>query len=354
MKKAFQNLLVLVLCSSSIISVAQKKNIFPKNDWTKIEPAKVNINETTLSNLTELMRSTNSNGVLIRNGYLVAEWNFDGPSDKKIETQSITKSITSMVLGLALKEGKIKNINDLVIDYYPDFSVGPYTKQITFWHLVTATSGIAANRYGENYVDPGNMQPGIESRYTNDHLAELARALTYIYGEPIINIAKSRVLTKIGADVEWRQEKNVIVNTANAKNIPVNAGFAFAHFTAKDLARVGWLYLHKGKWNGNQLISEDYVKKSMTNINVPVKAFSRRTVINPNDSTKRAYGYAWRGYYTKSGRLIWYMSGNGGQMCVVLPEEGIVFTKVNGIGEKNQPFKGLDKFEDLLFELLNK
>lgn len=347
----FSFMLLLIFSALMPASIAQKKTVFPGEEWAVRKPESMGLNKEALAKIGKLMEKSQSNGVLIKNGYLVAEWNFDGPADKKIEVQSITKSITSMVLGLALKEGKIASINDLVKKYYPGFNAGPYTDQITFWHLVTASSGIAAKRYGENYVDPGNMAPGLESRYTNDHLAELAKALTYIYGEPISNIASSRVLKKIGADVDWKEEKEVSVRMANGKEIPVNAGFAFSHWTAADLARVGWLYLNKGNWKGEQLIPENYVEQCRTNINIPVMPFSRRSGPVISDNTKRAYGLAWRGHYTKSGQLIWYMSGNGGQMCVVLPEEGMVFVKINGIGKPYQPFNGIDKFEGLLLAM---
>lgn len=349
--KCFAILIAVVI---SLSAKAQEKPVFPGKSWEKRKPASAGIAEDAVTGLGKLMETAHANGVLIKNGYLVAEWNYDGPSDQKIEVQSITKSITAIVLGLALQEGKIAAIDDPVKKYYSAFNVGPHTDKITFWHLVTASSGIAAKRYGQRYVDPGNMVPGIESRYTNDHLAELSTALTYIYGEPLINILRSRVLNTINADVDWRFEKDAFVKTPKGKEVPVNAGFAFSHWNASDLARVGWLFANDGKWKGKQLVPKEYVRQSITAIPIPVMPFSRTAVPDHTPSKKTTYGFAWRGYYTNSGRLIWYMSGNGGQMCVVLPEEGIVFTKINGISEKYQPFTGMDKFESLLMALKKK
>lgn len=321
---------------------------FPAKDWATASPEDHHIDRQSLADIGAIMQKALSNGVLISDGFLVAEWNFAGPADRRIEVQSISKSITSMLLGLALKDGKIPSLHTKVKDLYPAFDVGPHTNEITFWHLVTATSGIAAKRYRENYFDPGNMTPGIQSRYHNDHTAELAGALTYLYGEPLIDVLRRRILSHIGADADWRGDRSIRV--ADDREIPVMAGYAFTKWTARDLARVGWLYLNGGNWNGEQLLPAAFVAECFAPIKVPIMAFRRNS--KPDElAVGTDYGLAWRARLSKNGTRVWFMSGNGGQVCVVLPEQRIVFVKINGIAKENRPFIGMEELQELLLRL---
>ncbi len=313
---------------------------FPGDAWERRPPEALGLNVEAVEAMGALMEKARANGVLIRDGYLVAEWTYGGPADERFETQSCTKSITSMVLGLALKEGKIADLDDRVKDYYPSFDAGPYTDEITFWHLVTATSGIEAKRWTERYDARGDMEPGLAHRYHNDHTAELARALTYIFGEDLETVLRDRVLDPIGADMEWGSDGDRTVTLPDGSTVRVVAGFAFSRWTAQDLARVGWLHLNRGYWKGDEILAPEYVAKSMT----PITVANREKEVN--------YGLAWRAGKTEDGRLYWYMSGNGGQFCVVLPELNVVMTKINRIGKDYQPFTGIEAFEEHLFRLV--
>jgi CubicO group peptidase (beta-lactamase class C family) len=96
----------------------------------------------------------------------------------------------------------------------------------------------------------------------------------------------------------------------------VNYGFAFFHTSAPDLARVGHLFLNGGKWKDSQLLSAAYVKECWTVIpQKPIRAYHRG----------EGYGLYW--WQLVPG--VWFMSGTGGQFCMVWPEHGIVMTKVN-------------------------
>jgi CubicO group peptidase (beta-lactamase class C family) len=340
---------LFVFTSARKENYGKRKSIFPGKEWKERTPKNAGVNAEALRGIGQIMERARSNGALIRDGYLVAEWNYGGPENKKFEVQSVTKSIMGIVAGIALKEGKISSLQDKVKGYYPVFNGGPHANEITFYHLLTATSGMPSIRNNERYAEPRTTAPGTESLYHNDHTGELAAALTYIYnGESLADILRRRVTNKIGAEVEWGKDRTTI--EVNGKQVPVTPGYAYSHWTAKDLARVGWLYLNNGKWQDQQLLPEDYVKQCMTPVSVPVRRFHRGD--DPSEPLKnQTYGYLWWGYYTSSGRLIWYMSGNGGQFCVVLPEENIVFTKINGIGKENQPFTTMEEFEDLIGNL---
>ncbi|MEC3878449.1 serine hydrolase domain-containing protein [Parapedobacter sp. 10938] len=336
---------VVVLVFNSSCSSTQKVH-FPTSNWVANEQVSAKTDSSVLRQIDSIMQKAHANGILIRDGFVVGEWTYDKPLETKIEVQSITKSVVSLLLGIALDEKKIANINDKVYTYFPAFDVGPYTKDITFKHLVTVSSGIEAKKHGYNYGNPGNMQPGVEARYHNDHFDQLARALTYIFDESLLDVLKSRVLAVLGAEVEWRADGEVV--SKSGARIPVNAGYAFIKWSAPDLAKFGYLYLNNGSWNGKQLVSKEYVKATMTPIDIPLM------VSRPNqpvrEDVNNTYGYGWRGIKRNDG-VLWYASGNGGQFCAVIPEKRTVFVKINGYGEKYRPFRGLSVFKDLLQKL---
>lgn len=158
MRKAW---LAIFLMFIGGLAMAAEEWIYPGATWQRREPEKAGIAPDALKNIGELMRKAKANGVLIHKGYLVAEWTFDPPAGKRFNIQSCTKSVTSAILGLAIKDGLIANLDVRVKDLYPDFAAGPYTDEITFRHLVTATSGIASK------VSPKSVQ-GVRLRETRD------------------------------------------------------------------------------------------------------------------------------------------------------------------------------------------
>lgn len=300
--------------------------ILPAGQWLDCAPEDQGFSRAVIDSIGEIMKMNNANGVLTRNGYLVAEWLHGGEADKKFDSQSVSKSITSMALGLALRDSLVRSIDDCVVGYYPDFRCGAYSDSITFRQLVTNTSGIALTRW-THQRNPGWMKPGLESHYHNDHWTELARALTYVFGKPLKQVLEENVLNVIGAEMDWWLDSKIgsYVKGANGDSIAVNAGYAFSCWNARDLARVGLLYLNRGNWNGSQVIPKDFVQLSFTEIPQPLGGRRPDTT-----STRRTFsaGYG-LGWWTMAGSGIWTMSGNGGQFCMVIPKYNIVMTKLN-------------------------
>ena len=327
------------------------KAIFPKKEWKKKDPEKMGLNGEALLKIDSLMQITYANGALIYKGCLVGEWNYGKPAGKRYEVQSVTKSITGTILALALYDGLIPSLDVKVKDFYPAFEVGPYTHEITFRHLVTASSGIKSTITKGTYYDPDNMKPGIESRYHNDHFHQLATALTYIYGKDLGEVLNERILTPIQAQdsMIWGHH-NLSITCANGNEVKVVGGYAYSNWTARDLARVGYLYLNIGKWNGKQLIPAEYAREARRPIPIPV--MDKTPNAPPDKRWNGEYGLAWRGMPCANGKTLWYMSGNGGQFCVVIPEYDLVMTKINSYSR--QPQMGIEQFEEILWNILKK
>lgn len=290
---------------------------FPDEEWARMEPKEAGfVDLAALDGIGRLMEKAKANGVLIRNGRLIAEWAVGGPTDQQFEAQSITKSFVSLMLGLALDDKLVPSLDTKVKDIFPAFEAGSHSKEITFRHLATMTSGIKPSRYQLDF--PEETAPGERLNYHADQPANLARALTYLYERPLYDVLKERILDPTGAKASWPYDKapwSPVESRAHG-NVPVNCGFAFLHISAGDLARVGHLYLNKGKWKNRQLISEAYLAESW-------KPISQRDPRKSHQTDR--YGLYW--WQLTPG--IWYMSGTWGQFCLVWPEQGIVITKVN-------------------------
>ena len=323
--------------------------VFPEAQWLTASPEDEGFTQAVIDLIGATMKRNNANGALIRNGHLVGEWLYGGEADKKYDAQSVSKSITSLTLGLAVRDGLIKSIDDYVVDYYPEFKCGEYSDSITFRHLVTNTSGIALTRW-THQRNPGWMKPGLESNYHNDHWTELARALTYVFGKPLLQVMQENVLPVIGADMDWWKDGTIggYVTGADGDSILVNAGYAFTCWSARDLARVGYLYLNNGKWKDTQVLPADYVRESWTEIPQPLGG--RRPGA---DGEKRKYfpGYG-LGWWTSTGTGIWSMLGNGGQFCMVIPKYNIVLTKVNAYNIERKDQLSVQYFIPLLLEAM--
>jgi CubicO group peptidase (beta-lactamase class C family) len=294
-----------------------QKMVFPEKEWATADPKAFGFDTTALEEIGKLIKKASANSMLVCNGRVVAQWYHGGSKDKQYETQSITKSFLSIVLGLSLEDKLVPSLDTPVRQVHPAFEAGPHTKDITFRHLATMTSGIKPTRHQFHFTQL--TAPGTMLNYHADQCAHLARALTYVNRRPLMDVLKERILDPIGASGSWDEDtvpEWSPVTTKSGKKVPVNVGFAFFHTSAPHLARVGHLFLNGGKWKDTQLLSAAYVKESWTVI--PQKPM-------------RAY-YLGKGYGLYWWQLIpgiWFMSGTGGQFCLVWPEYGIVMTKVN-------------------------
>lgn len=306
--------------------------LFPDKEWIPCTPEKQGFNPAILGKIERVMKKAEANGVLIRNGYLVAEWNYGGPSNTQFHTMSIGKSFTSLILGLALDDKLIPSLDTKVREIYPAFEAGPFTNQITFRHLATMTSGIKSSRHQLNYTKLS--PPGTALIYHCDQCAHLARALTYLYGRTLCDVLKERILDPIGAQSQWDIDEPPWspVATKDGRKVPVNTGYGCIYFTTSNLAKAGHLFLNYGKWKGKQLISSDYIKECWTEI--PQK---------PLRPCHWGMGYGL--YWWRLVPGVWHMSGWGGQFCMVWPEYNVVMVKLNATSEEHVRLEGKKYFE---------
>jgi CubicO group peptidase (beta-lactamase class C family) len=222
-----------------------------------------------------------ANGIIIRHGYIVAEW---GDTKAVDMTFSVTKTFLSSVAGVAFDKGMIRNVNDRVIDYVqptPDYML-PHNQPITWDNMLRQDSGWIGTLWGKPWwadrPDPGNAASELEKgpppvgtqwKYNDVRVNALALALTHLWKRPLPEVLKENIGDPIGMSDSWHWEgyENSWI-TLDGKRIPVVTGGGHwgggMFLTAYDQARLGLLGLNNGQWDGKTILSRKWVEMART------------------------------------------------------------------------------------------
>ena len=281
--------------------------------------------------------------LVIKNDTVVYESYARGYSDSSLTNPfSVTKSIVSVLTGVALKEGQIKSLDEPVCDYYT-----PYQKEglnkITFKNLLCMSSGV---NYHDSYLSPFGQtaqiyygddvrklintfsiekQPGTVFRYKNCDPEILTIALQNAVGMNMSDYASEKLWKPIGAahDAQW------IVDRPGDNGI--EKSYCCFHTDARDLARIGMLYEHFGNWHGQQIVDSSYVKVSLT---------PHHLINEESGNITNNNGYLW---WIRGGDPSKDFSADGlkGQYIGVLPQQHIIFVRLGKRDwlKRNERFK---------------
>jgi CubicO group peptidase (beta-lactamase class C family) len=158
-----------------------------------------------------------ANGIVIRHGYIVAEW---GDTHAVDITNSVTKTFLSAVAGVAFDKGMIRSVDDRVIDYVqptPDFMLA-HNQPITWDEMLRQTSGWVGTMWGKPWwADRPGVEPwtelaagpppvGQQWKYSDVRANALSLALTYLWKRPVPDVLKQYVMDPIGASSGWHWE----------------------------------------------------------------------------------------------------------------------------------------------------
>lgn len=240
-------------------------------------------------------------GVIVYKGYIVAEW---GDPTRIDMTHSVTKSFLSAVVGLAVDKGLIRGVYDTVSRYVPPIEIyhpatigpgaeqlgqpqllypfeGPHNSALTWDVMLRQTSDWEGTLWGKpDWADrpEGNTSewmtrkrntPGTVWKYNDVRVNALALAATSVWRKPLPQVLKANIMDEIGASDTWRwygyRNSWIVLDGTAVQSVSGGGhwgGGMFIH--AYDMARFGLLTLHKGRWNGKQLISEQWIRQSLT------------------------------------------------------------------------------------------
>jgi CubicO group peptidase (beta-lactamase class C family) len=221
-----------------------------------------------------------TNGVIVRHGYIVAEFGDTGVVEP---TYSVAKSYLSTVLGLAVDRGLIKSITDPVAAYVKDGGYdSPHNAKITWEHHARQSSEwegtlfdkpstfIGRDDFGDGEMKPRAIQePGSYYEYNDVRVNRLALSLLRVWKRPLPDVLKSEVMDPIGASDSWQwlgyDNADVKVDGKTMRSVPGGTRWgAGLWMHSRDHARYGLLMARMGNWNGRQIISESWVRQATT------------------------------------------------------------------------------------------
>lgn len=259
-------------------------------------------------------------GLVIKNGYIVAQW---GDIKRVDMTFSVTKSFLSTTAGLALDKGLITNVNEKVRDYVWDGSFdGTHNSKITWEHLLNQSSDWSGTLFGLNdWADrpprEGNKtdwknrvlnEPGTVYKYNDVRVNLLAYSLLQVWRQPLPVVLKEHIMDPINASKTWRWYgyDNSFINVDGVMMQSVSGGGHHGgglFISAEDQARFGLLFLRNGRWKDQQLISEKWIQAARK----PSRA-------------NQDYGYMWwinNSKWKDVSPDIYYAAGFGGNYIVI-------------------------------------
>lgn len=232
---------------------------------------------------------------------------------------SITKTVVSALIGMALADGKLA-LSDTLAQWFPEmgFSSGAHGASVTVRHLLTMTAGFqdVGGRIASD--DPIAVllrrapasAPGEKFRYVNGDVDLLVAVLERAVGEPAIDYAHSRLFMPLGI---WRGSaksyRKRLWKTDKQGRIKGSRGL---HLTTRELASFGQLYLQGGRWQDEQLLPLEFVAASTT------------AQVSGGYPERVKYGYLWWVSVDGEGRSAFFASGAGGQYLYVLPSLDLV------------------------------
>ncbi len=229
----------------------------------------------------------------------------------------------SALVGIAIDQGYIGSVNDPVLDYFPDRIIAqrdPRKEAVTLEHLLTMTSGLAGDEgmaESRNWVQymlnrPVVEEPGTKFQYNSGNIHLLSAIIQETSSTNTWSFAYKNLFKPLGidlADMYWESDPN---------NIP-SGGWGL-WLRPGDLAKIGYLYMHEGTWDGQQLVPVDWVRVS-TQPHIQVD--------EPLEPWDLQLGYCWwlhqPGFYGAHGA--------GGQFIFIIPEQQMVVVFTSGLKE---------------------
>lgn len=271
---------------------------------------------------------------------------------------SCTKSFTSACIGIAVDKGYINNVHQSIFEYLPDHQYLKIENKefITIEHLLTMSSGLAWNEWGSShgenssndidrlYFDcedpidcvlsrPWWAVPGEKFTYNGGGIVILGEILKNATGMNIDDFSMKYLFEPLSIDsAYWWQYRNGMIGSDGSLSL-----------TPRDMLKFGATFLNDGIWNGERIISSDWIEHSSTsfanntNINIPIE-----------DSGRNGYAYTWWTSEFSIGDDVIKMyraGGWGGQSIMVFPdlEMVVVFTGGN-FAANSTLFKIVERF----------
>jgi CubicO group peptidase (beta-lactamase class C family) len=335
---------------------ADAESYWPAASWRTARPAEVAVDEPAINTLLSRLASGSLGAehaiVIVRKGYVIADRYFAGWTPDSIHTeQSVTKSVTSLVTGIAIARGDLRGVDQPLVEllgkYAPISNLDDRKRALTVRNLLMMQTGLDWNEdvYAGSPLErlnnlqsdwlrfvvdwPMREQPGTRWQYNSGGVIALGGAIGLASNMNTAEYARTYLLRPIGitTDKWYRGYPDLLPHTGGGLLL-----------TTRDLARVGYLVLRKGRWNTTQVVPEAWLRESTRPLVTPTYRLGGRT---------SSYGYLWWLYTLTGGTpdanttdIVIVASGAMGQWLFVVPRYDLVVAINAGI--TNAPDPALD------------
>lgn len=254
-------------------------------------------------NLQDFLVDSGTTGLMvIKDGEIRFEQYYNGNSeDQQHISFSVAKSFVSALIGIAIAEGKIKSIEQPITDYVPELFDTGYDK-VRIKDILQMSSGVKFNEdYGDFYSDINRFsratafgtsldefsaslirerEPGTYHHYVSIDTQVLGMLLTRATGRSLSDYLQEKIWQPLGMEYQafWLRDDAGMELALGGLNVSL-----------RDYAKLGWLYLNKGKWNDKQIVPRQWVIDSTT----PDAPHLMPGINNPASSSSYGYGYQW-------------------------------------------------------------
>ncbi|MBD0384692.1 serine hydrolase domain-containing protein [Paenibacillus sedimenti] len=331
-------ILTLSACSSEKSSlpvtppVSYKVFNLPNGEWQIGTPDQVGMDLLEVDEVIQYAKRSPQilSMLVVKDGTLVTEYYRDGMPESKRAINSITKSVTSLLIGIAIDKSYLKGINEPIESFFPEYKDmfdSSDKRSVTLEHLLNMTSGLHFPEWTEwNYSlqplkeskdwngfvlsQPMDAKPGEMWNYNTGGSQLLAAILKRTTGQSELAFAKEHLFGPLGINsVEWPSSPD------NS-----NSGGFGLKMTPRDLGKIGLLVLNRGVWNGKRLVSESWLRDSTSRHSGGSTFFGE-------------YGYHWWLNQYGGHKAIFGM-GYAGQYLTVVPDLNLVIV-INSAATKN-------------------
>ena len=339
---------LIVLAYSPAIGQGDAGEIWPGLSWERATPEQVGMDAALLRRSRDFALTGAGSGCVTRGGRLIMQW---GDQKKRYDLKSTTKAIGVTAVALALKDGKIKSLQDPAAKYHPGFGIPPesnaqtgWLDKITLFHLATQTAGFDKNGGYTKLL----FEPGTKWSYSDGGPNWLAECVTLVYGRDLNVLMFERVFGPIGispTDLTWRSNSYRPKEIEGIKRREFGSGI---NANVNAMARIGYLYLRRGRWRDKQIIPASFVDMART---VP-KAVKGLPVVKPESyfNASDHYGLLWwnntDGTMANVPRDTYWSWGLYDSLIVVMPSLDIVAARAGKSLNKarNSSYKAIEPF----------
>jgi CubicO group peptidase (beta-lactamase class C family) len=298
---------------------------WPADEWRTSTPEEQGMDSARLQQMMDYLDGASvplHAVIVIRHGYTVWEEYRNGyRAERSQDLQSVTKSFTSTLIGIAIRQGLIQDVQQRMVDLFPDYKIANMDarkERITVEHLLTMSEGMDWHELDYPYDDSRNTlgqmwtskdavqhvldrpmarEPGESWSYNSGTSILLGGIIEEVTGGNPASFAEEYLFKPIGVSgFYWAKTTGGHYHTDGA-----------LYLLPRDMARLGYLMLHHGTWDGQEIVTSDWVAEA--------------TREHYRTTSPDGYGYQW---WTVPSSQAYRATGHYGQMIYVVPEADMV------------------------------